>query len=186
MEYYWTIPLAIVIVILSIYYFNFRNFNFFKRHGLIHVPPVPIFGNLAPTFFCRKAFPDLLITLYNKFPDAKYCGFYANTIPMLLLRDPEIIRSILIKDFESFHDRRGFADLNDSLFSKNLFSLKGRKWRDVRALLSPSFTSSKIKIMFSLISEISRRFPIGVASQILTTACSQRICSLLKDGSGET
>ncbi|RLU15592.1 hypothetical protein DMN91_012586 [Ooceraea biroi] len=158
MEYYWTIPLAIVIVILSIYYFNFRNFNFFKRHGLIHVPPVPIFGNLAPTFFCRKAFPDLLITLYNKFPDAKYCGFYANTIPMLLLRDPEIIRSILIKDFESFHDRRGFADLNDSLFSKNLFSLKGRKWRDVRALLSPSFTSSKIKIMFSLISECAVDF----------------------------
>ncbi|RLU15243.1 hypothetical protein DMN91_012237 [Ooceraea biroi] len=156
---YWTIPLAIAIVILSIYYFfNFWNSNFFKKHGVMHVPPVPIFGNTAPIMFRRKAFPDYMVTLYNKFADAKYFGFYDMATPILMLRDPEIIKSILLKNFESFHDRRGFADFNDSLFSKNLFSLKGQKWRDVRALLSPSFTSSKMKIMFTLMSECAVEF----------------------------
>ncbi|XP_026830563.1 uncharacterized protein LOC105277280 [Ooceraea biroi] len=154
---YWTIPLAIVIGTLGIYYL-FRNFNFFKRHGVIHLPPLPIFGNMASIIFRRKAFPDLVMTLNTKFPGAKYFGFYATTNPVILLRDPEIIKSILTKNFETFPDRRGFEDFNDTLFSKNLFSLKGQKWRDVRSLLSPSFTSSKMKIMFTLMSECAVEF----------------------------
>ncbi|RLU15507.1 hypothetical protein DMN91_012501 [Ooceraea biroi] len=156
---YWTMPLAIAIVILSIYYFfNFWNSNFFKKHGVMHVPPVPIFGNTAPIMFRRKAFPDYMVTLYNKFADAKYFGCYATTTPVFVLRDPEIIKSVLIKNFDSFPDRRGFEYFNDTLLTKNLFSLKGQKWRDMRALLSPSFTSSKMKIMFSLMSECAVDF----------------------------
>ncbi|EZA57481.1 Cytochrome P450 9e2 [Ooceraea biroi] len=102
---YWTMPLAIAIVILSIYYFfNFWNSNFFKKHGVMHVPPVPIFGNITPIMFRRKAFPDYMITLYNKFADAKYFGCYATTTPVFVLRDPEIIKSVLIKNFDSFPD----------------------------------------------------------------------------------
>jgi cytochrome P450 family 9 len=154
---YWTIPLAIVIGVLGICYL-FRNFNFFKRHGVIHVPAIPIFGNMASVVFFRTSFTDFILNLYNEFPGAKYFGFYAITVPTFLLRDPEIIKSVLIKNFNTFPNRIGFEGLNDTIFTRNLFSLKGEKWQYVRNLLSPSFTSSKMKMMFTLMSECATDF----------------------------
>lgn len=41
----------------------------------------------------------------------------------------------------------------DILFGNSLFQLKGAKWRDMRATLSPAFTGSKMRQMFDLVSE---------------------------------
>ncbi|XP_011172782.1 cytochrome P450 9e2 [Solenopsis invicta] len=154
---YWSILLSIVIGAVSIHYL-FKNFNFFKRHGVIHIPSVPLFGSTASLIFRRESFADFFVKIYNFNPDAKYYGFYGTTNPFFLLRDPELIKSILVKNFEAFPDRRGFANLNDPLLGKNLFSLRGEKWRNVRTLLSPSFTSSKMKMMFTLMSECAENF----------------------------
>ncbi|NP_001352286.1 cytochrome P450 9e2-like [Mycetomoellerius zeteki] len=142
---------------MSIHYL-FRNFNFFKRHGIVHIPPVPIFGAMTSVVFHRISFVDLLLKIYNSNPNAKYVGFYLATTPIFLLRDPELIKNIFVKNFESFPNRNGFSDLNDSIFEKNLFSLQGEKWRNIRTLLSPSFTSSKMKMMFTLMSECATDF----------------------------
>ncbi|XP_036144421.1 cytochrome P450 9e2-like isoform X2 [Monomorium pharaonis] len=154
---YWLILLSIVIGAFSIYYL-LKNFNFFKRHGVIHVPPLPMFGIVISAIFRRIPFADFLIKIYNFYPDAKYFGIYLINNPTFLVRDPELIKSILVKDFEAFQNRRGFSDLSDPLFAKNLFSLRGEEWRNVRTLLSPSFTSSKMKMMFTLMSECAEEF----------------------------
>ncbi|XP_014477687.1 PREDICTED: cytochrome P450 9e2-like [Dinoponera quadriceps] len=154
---YWQIPLFIVIVILCIHHL-FRRYNYFKRHGILHVPPVMILGDVASVVFRRTSFGDYLQKLYSSKPDAKYFGFYVTTQPIVLLRDPELIKEVFVKNYESFLNRRGLAEFNDPLFSNNLFSLRGQKWRDVRTLLSPAFTSSKIKIMFTLMSDCAIDF----------------------------
>lgn len=41
---------------------------------------------------------------------------------------------------------------------KNQTKLSGSKWKNMRVTLSPSFTSSKMKMMFKLISEVSEQF----------------------------
>ncbi|EFN63659.1 Cytochrome P450 9e2 [Camponotus floridanus] len=43
------------------------------------------------------------------------------------------------------HHRSFIEEDQDPLFGKNLFALKGERWRQVRPLLSPAFTSSKMK-----------------------------------------
>lgn len=154
---YLTILLSVVIGALGIYYL-FKHFNFFSRHGIIHVPPIPILGCMTSILFRRISFNDLLQKLYNFNPDAKYVGFYGTTEPVFLLRDPELIKEILIKNFDSFPNRRGFAEINDPLSAKNLFSLRDHRWRNVRTLLSPAFTSSKMKTMFVLMSECAVDF----------------------------
>lgn len=59
-----------------------------------------------------------------------------------------------VKDFDNFEDHRSFIDENtDRLFGNSLFMLKGEKWRDMRATLSPAFTGSKMRQMFELVSE---------------------------------
>ncbi|XP_025986433.1 cytochrome P450 9e2 [Solenopsis invicta] len=154
---YWSIVISIVIGVFSIHYL-FRHFNFFKRNGIIHVPSIPILGSMTSVMFRRITIFDFVLKIYDFYSDAKYFGFYFTTTPIFFLRDPELIKSILVKNFEAFPDRRGFSDLNDPLFEKNLFSLRGEKWRNVRTMLSPSFTSSKMKMMFTLMSNCAENF----------------------------
>jgi cytochrome P450 family 9 len=70
-----------------------------------------------------------------------------------------LIKQITVKDFDHFVDhRRFFSEDTDPMWGKNLFNLTGQKWREMRATLSPAFTSSKMKYMFSLISQSGEQF----------------------------
>lgn len=164
MAYYWSSLLLIVIVTFGTYCYLFKQFNFFKRHNVLHIPSLPVFGVTMPVIFHQESVSEFLQRLYNFLPDAKYYGFYATTLPVLLLREPELIKNVLIRDFESFQNRRPFADVNDPLINRNLFSLQDKEWHNVRVLLSPAFTVVKIKFMFSLISECAVNFATFMSS----------------------
>lgn len=75
-------------------------------------------------------------------------------VPQFVLRSPEVIKKIGVKDFEFFEDHRTFADERiDKLWGNSLFLMKGEKWRHMRATLSPAFTGSKMRQMFEFVSE---------------------------------
>lgn len=74
--------------------------------------------------------------------------------PFLVINDPELIRLVLIKEFNKFPDRGLYFNDKIDPMSNNLFLLPGEKWRRLRAKLSPTFTSGKLKQMFPLIVEI--------------------------------
>ena len=72
--------------------------------------------------------------------------------PIYIIRDPELIKQVGVKDFDHFADHQNFADgTSDDMFSNSLFLLTGDKWRDMRATLSPAFTGSKMRQMFILV-----------------------------------
>ncbi|KAB0794243.1 hypothetical protein PPYR_13863 [Photinus pyralis] len=97
--------------------------------------------------------------LYDGFPGARFAGMYQLARPVLAIRDPELIKQITVKDFDHFIDHSQFVPEEcEPLWGKNLFSLKGERWKEMRATLSPSFTSSKMKAMFNIMSECAERF----------------------------
>ncbi|XP_015585624.1 cytochrome P450 9e2-like [Cephus cinctus] len=99
-------------------------------------------------------------------PKAKYAGMYDFTLPSIMIRDLELIKEIGIKHFDNFVDHKPLANPElDPLFAKNLFSLRGNKWREMRAILSPAFTSSKMKMMFELMSNCANEFADFVTTQ---------------------
>lgn len=64
-----------------------------------------------------------------------------------------------MKDFDNFVNRNSFLTEDmDPLLARTLAGLKGQKWRDMRATLSPSFTGSKMRTMFLLLSECCQQF----------------------------
>lgn len=76
--------------------------------------------------------------------------------PTYVIRDPELLKQITIKDFDHFEDHVPFVDEgSQDLFGNSLVGLKGQKWRDMRATLSPAFTGSKMRLMFKLVTECS-------------------------------
>ncbi|KAK9752568.1 Cytochrome P450 [Popillia japonica] len=97
--------------------------------------------------------------LYDTFPNERYFGSYDGSIPLLVLKDPEIIKQVTVKAFDHFLNHKPIVpDGIDPLWSKNLFSLKDTEWREMRSTLSPSFTSSKMKIIFSLMTECADNY----------------------------
>lgn len=76
-----------------------------------------------------------------------------------MIKDPHLLKDILIKDFGHFTDQMTFVPEDaEPLWEKNLLSLKGEKWKKMRAIVSPSFTSNKMKTMFDKISQCSQNF----------------------------
>jgi cytochrome P450 family 9 len=77
----------------------------------------------------------------------------------LIVKDPIFIKKLMIADFDSFvnHDNNSDA-LKNSLFGKLLFFIRDQEWKDLRAVLSPMFTSSKMKYMFQLLAECHEDF----------------------------
>jgi cytochrome P450 family 9 len=70
-----------------------------------------------------------------------------------------LIKQITVKDFDHFVDHRSFIPASsDPLLENTLFALTGMKWREMRSTLSPSFTSSKMKYLFSIISQNGEQF----------------------------
>ncbi|XP_015177200.1 PREDICTED: cytochrome P450 9e2-like [Polistes dominula] len=159
MEWSWAWIISFVIVIISIYLYTYNDYNYFKKLGIPYIKSWPILGSLAPVFLILKPMAELLVNMYNQYPDAKYIGIFESSNPVLLIRDPELIKTIAVKSFDNFPEHRSFVDeVQDPLFGRNLFSLRGDRWKEARMMLSPTFTLSKLKGMFKLMNECGADF----------------------------
>lgn len=174
---YWTIVLSILAGVLAVYYYSRKRSNDFQEHGIPHQKPQFVLRRLWQLFVHPRSFAALNQEMYNLHPDAKYVGIFNFSQLVVVIRDLELIKSIGIKNFDSFQDHLFFGGNNqDPLFGKNLLSLRGDQWRDVRTLLSPAFTSSKMRAMFQLMSECAVNF-----SDYLTKVPSEKRIMEMRD-----
>lgn len=88
---------------------------------------------------------------HSQFKDYAWIGYYKTVTPSIMLRDLDLIKDVLIKDFASFHSND--MDFNtdvDVIMASNPFVLTGEKWKESRHILSPLFTLSRCKLLFPL------------------------------------
>lgn len=72
--------------------------------------------------------------------------------PGIILRDPELVKEVLVKNFNSFQaNDLKIDEANDPLVAKNPFFIHGEKWKFNRNLLSPSFTTKQVCIFLSFV-----------------------------------
>lgn len=73
--------------------------------------------------------------------------------PNLIVGDAELVKAILMKDFDHFVDRRSvkLTSDRDKIFNEILTNTTGEHWKGIRSVLSPSFTSGRMKGMFPLV-----------------------------------
>lgn len=70
-----------------------------------------------------------------------------------MILDMELIKSILIRDFEYFVDRPTLNIRREAYLNNMLINLKGQQWKNVRTILTPTFSSGKLKYMEDLVNK---------------------------------
>nr|CAD7260259.1 unnamed protein product [Timema shepardi] len=141
----------ISLLILLYFYFEYK-FTYWKKRGVPFLKPLPIVGNFKDVLLQWRSPSHFFEDLYNGGRGKPLLGFYIFGRPSLLVRDPAIIKNVLVKDFNVFFDRHIECDAKtDPLGHLNLFVIKGKPWRHIRSKLTPIFTSGKMRNMFPLI-----------------------------------
>lgn len=131
-------------------YFAKRNLTFQKQKSL----PISFYK----TFLGTETGYEFIQKVYYLFPNEKLFGSFFLREPLVIVRDPELIKQLAVKEFDCFEERRPFVNPTcDELFGNSLFLMTGQRWRDMRATLSPAFTGSKMRQMCDLISECADR-----------------------------
>jgi len=143
---------VITAIFIGLYFYVTRNFKFWKERGVPYVKPTLFFGNLKECTLQKTTIGEQLHRIYNEHSDKPYVGIFSFDKPSLLVRDVELVKNILVKDFPNFIDRIfSVEERFDPLFSNILGILNGELWRHIRVNLTPVFTSRKMKMMFCLV-----------------------------------
>ncbi|GLH10361.1 Cytochrome P450 9E1, partial [Gryllus bimaculatus] len=174
--------LLVTAVTLSLYVFGTWNYDFFRKRNIASThPKLPFLGDMLAELLGLRATPDSIKQRYKWGKGHGVFGFFEFMKPIFLIRDPEIVKEITVKQFGNFTNRRPIpCEKSDPLFHKNIFTLEGivkkyylvmniincylnlfccpdDTWRNMRSRLSPSFTPSKLKTMFPIVSKCAER-----------------------------
>ncbi|KDR14000.1 Cytochrome P450 6k1 [Zootermopsis nevadensis] len=145
---------AIVIVsgLLLLAHLYFRHkFSYWEKRGVPFARPTTLFGNFKECFLQRESVGQFMQRMYNEGAGKRFFGIYVFGRPAIVLRDPELIKIILVKDFNIFYDRLVHSNTKTDPLSNNLFLLKGPAWKYLRFKMTPLFTPFRVKQMSPLI-----------------------------------
>lgn len=147
-------------VLILLYFTYLRYLSYFSKQDVKYIRGWPLVGSMLDLFRGKSSFAELFQNFYNAFPNERFFGIYEMAgAPVYIIRDPELIKQITIKDFEHFvNHRSSVGESSDSLLSRSLFLMRDKRWREMRSTLSPAFTGSKMRLMLSLVNECAQKF----------------------------
>ncbi|CAG4936038.1 unnamed protein product [Colias eurytheme] len=150
--------LFVLVLLYLAYFYSIRNFNYWQIRKVPFVQPYPFFGSCRDIYLMKKSVSQFCEAIYENYPNEKVVGLFRSSQPVLLVRDPNILKRILITDFSSFYLRglNPHKPLLEPMF-RNLFFADGDLWRLLRQRMTHAFTGAKLRAMFPLIAEKAER-----------------------------
>lgn len=143
----------IAIFAFSFYFYFKYKYSFWSSRGFLSVPPTIPLGSIGE-LGSKNHTSDVFKRFYDEYKDiTPALGFYFFATPILLPTDPELLKDIFVRNFDSFQQRGLYHNKNDQL-THNLFFMNGVEWKAMRHTVSPTFTSGKMKMMFENVSGI--------------------------------
>ncbi|XP_058123884.1 cytochrome P450 6A1-like [Anopheles ziemanni] len=156
--WFFLLVLVLFLGLVWIYQHFQRRYQFWAKLNVPFMEPSFPVGNVGETLKPTIHFAHIIDGLYRKLKHhGDYVGIYFFRDPVLLVLSPEFARTILVKDFNYFVDRGVYSNEEVDPLSANLFFMEGNRWRNLRAKLTPTFTSGKLKSMFHTIVAVGTR-----------------------------
>uniref|UniRef100_A0A8C9YMK8 Thromboxane-A synthase n=1 Tax=Sander lucioperca TaxID=283035 RepID=A0A8C9YMK8_SANLU len=141
-----SVTLSLFLIFLGLlYWYSIYPFSVLSRCGIKHPKPIPFLGNLL---MFRQGFFNPLSDLIKT--HGRVCGYYLGRRPVVVIADPDMLRQVMVRDFSSFPNRMTIRFATKPM-TDCLLMLRNERWKRVRSILTPSFSSAKMKEMVPLI-----------------------------------
>uniref|UniRef100_UPI00358F6841 cytochrome P450 3A30-like n=1 Tax=Myxine glutinosa TaxID=7769 RepID=UPI00358F6841 len=120
-------------------------YTIFKKMGVPGPKPLPLFGNFLHYRKGMAQFDEQCRKCYGGM-----WGIYEGRYPMLMVTDPEIVKTVLVKEFYTlFTNRRNFK--MSGILDDAVSVVEDDTWKRIRSILSPTFSTGKLKEMVPII-----------------------------------
>jgi len=159
-----------------LYYRGSRNYKKYKLRGIKQAKPIWPLGSkhnwkllLSKDVGVSEQYSVYLGTDLEK---EKMFGIYGHPDKgdALIINDMDLAKRMMVKDFDHFVDRTEFGlklDPNneaDMTFGHSFIFLKGDEWKKNRNLMTPVFTTGKLKLMYKLLEKCGEQLEEFVAN----------------------
>ena len=127
---------------------SYGQFQYFKKLGISGPAPKPFVGSILD----RLHQPETITDVVRLKRHGRIYGYFDGSRKILAISDPVVYKKILIRDFNKFSDRFN-ATIHNQYLRTSLFFLPGQKWKRIRSIITPAFTSAKLRHTFSIVKE---------------------------------
>ncbi|XP_023242811.1 cytochrome P450 3A8-like [Centruroides sculpturatus] len=136
---YWIIGFFIALISVTYIYLSIV-YSYWKRRGI----PSPKTTWLLGSYGTRWKEPQGYIELewYKKY--GRIFGIYEGLNPILMVSEPELIKNILIRDFNKIPNQKRWK-FGDRIIDNMVITMEDEEWRRVKSTLTPIFSIAKIK-----------------------------------------
>nr|XP_013811097.1 PREDICTED: cytochrome P450 3A8-like isoform X2 [Apteryx mantelli mantelli]XP_013811098.1 PREDICTED: cytochrome P450 3A8-like isoform X3 [Apteryx mantelli mantelli] len=152
--------LLLVLFLSLLLLYGIWPFQTFRKLGIPGPQPLPFLGTFLEYRHGVLNFDQKCFEKYGKL-----WGFFDGRQPVLAVLDPILIKTILVKEcYTLFTNHRNFG-LNGSLESA-LNLAEDEQWKRIRSVLSPTFTSGKLKEMLPIINGYGEKLVKNIEKKV--------------------
>ena len=151
---------SLVVLFLVIYKYLSKYRGVVESFGIPYIKPYLIFGS-PPFMFHTFNYHDWEAEQFKKF--GKTWAKYDGSIPVIKTIDPEFIKEVTVKQFDNFH---ASFDVPITDEQTTLDMAKGETWKALRKILSPTFTTGRLKGMVEPMTGLADRTIDFLAKQV--------------------
>ncbi|GFQ82466.1 cytochrome P450 3A11 [Trichonephila clavata] len=138
--YTWILALIVVVFSFIKWYIS-RNDDYWKKKGVPHIPRAGYYSMYKE--IKEKGLAEIIKNSLKPF-GRRVIGSFEFSTPTVTVADPDILRDIFVKDFHIFSYRRDFTS-GDPIGDKTLPNLMGEDWKRIRTIVTPAFTSKRMR-----------------------------------------
>lgn len=172
------VSLVSLLAVISAHLWNRKQKKFFRDNKIHYVPSSSLFGgSLKDVLLLRKPVAQVMLELYEEASrrSLPLIGAVFMNKNCVILRDLDLIKRVLVQDFNHFSNRSATADFHSDPFGGyNLFLLKNPAWHDMRAKITPLFTTSRMRMFFDDVNSSGDK----LQQQLLKDIPSDKVVSL--------
>ncbi|GBN52604.1 Cytochrome P450 3A24, partial [Araneus ventricosus] len=130
-----------------------RNDDYWTKRGVPFLPRMSLFTLLLLPY--TKSIVEVFQELFGKHELGRVFGGFEGTKPNLVVSDPDLLRDVLVKDFHVFPYRR-LMPTGDPIADSMVTMVTGEDWKRIRTIITPAFTSKRMRQMSSIMNECSQ------------------------------
>ncbi|XP_013397415.1 cytochrome P450 3A24 [Lingula anatina] len=155
----WLYLVAVIVILISVWLWQrIDSYRVFKKMGINGPPPNLIFGNFRqimsqPVWMAYRNWEQL----YGK----TFGVFFLNS-PSIVTSDVDFLQEVFVKQFSKFHQRAIPNSIDTEDEETQMVFAKGKRWKRLRVIINPTFSSLKMKQMAPLIQESVNSFIVSM------------------------